>query len=92
MKLIKLFILTIFMISSMMPSYAASATNSSTQVLDKNIVYKKFDVETSDGFILKAYLSYPKTRLNRYPVVILLHSLGDNYNSFSKFERRHVTR
>jgi len=88
MKLIKSVILFIFMFFVAMPSYSASAVNSATPTLDKNIVYKKFDVETDDGFILKAYLSYPKTRLHKYPVVILLHSLGDNYTSFSHFEKR----
>ncbi len=87
MKLIKSFILTILFLLVLVPS-SANAAATTAEPLDKNIVYKKFDVETKDGFILKAYLSYPKTRLNRYPVIILLHSLGDNYSSFRNFEKK----
>jgi len=49
-------------------THAAFAASSYTK--------REYDVETKDGFLIKAYLTYPKTKLKTYPTIVILHSLG----------------
>lgn len=39
---------------------------------------KEFTVETIDGHLIHAYLTYPKTKMKGYPTIVMLHSLGSN--------------
>lgn len=87
MKLIKSFILIILCLFAITPVFAANASKKSAKPFNP-VVHKTYDVETKDGFVIKAYVSYPKTRMNKYPVVILLHSLGENYTSFAGLENK----
>lgn len=43
------------------------------------VIKKEIELETKDAHILKAELTYPKTKEAKLPTVVLLHSLG--YNS-----------
>ena len=69
MKRIILFILTLFLILINTEAQAA-----------QNITRKEIKAVASDGFNIKATLSYPKnSKQKEYSTVVLLHSLG--YNS-----------
>lgn len=90
MKLIKSFIFIILLAFLVQPALVGYTAQTTASKKDPYVFRTSFDVETKDkkGFVLKAYLSYPKTRMDRYPVVILLHSLGDSYMSFSGLEKK----
>lgn len=51
-----------------------------------NYTLRTYDVETSDGHLLKAYLSYPKTKHKTYPTILMLHSLGYPSNYWQPLE------
>lgn len=87
MKLIKSFILIILCLFITAPVFAASASKKSAKPYNP-IVHKVYDVESKDGFVIKAYVSYPKTRMDKYPVVVLIHSLGGYYGLYSGLERK----
>ncbi|MGN1125501.1 MAG: alpha/beta hydrolase [Candidatus Gastranaerophilaceae bacterium] len=55
------------------------ATFAGTTKPKKTYTEREYTVKTSDGHLLHAYLSYPKTKLKGYPTIVMLHSLG--YNS-----------
>jgi len=42
----------------------------------------EIEYETRDNFIITATLTYPKVKAKLYPVVVLLHSIGANGNSW----------
>src|SRR5574344_1613158 len=87
MNKIKSFILIILfmLIFATMSDVAAAKT---AKKPPSTVTKRVYDVETKDGFVLKAYLSYPKTQLDSYPVVILLHSLGYNYSYYESFAKK----
>ena len=39
---------------------------------------KEFTVETNDGHLIHAYLTFPKTKMKGYPTIVMLHSLGSS--------------
>lgn len=86
MKLIKSFILIILCLFVALPVMSAPTKKKAKPY--NPVVHKVYDVETQDGFVIKAYVSYPKTRMNKYPVVVLLHSLGGYYGLYSGLERK----
>lgn len=87
MERFKYFIITILFIVLAIPAIAADKATAKKKTPAVTIK-RQYDVETNDGFILKAYLSYPKTRLDKYPVVVLLHSLGDTFSFYNSFAEK----
>lgn len=87
MEKFKYFIITILFVVLAIPAIAADKATTSKKA-PAVVIKREYDVETKDDFVLKAYVSYPKTRLDKYPVVILLHSLGDNYSFYQPFAER----
>ena len=69
-KLILLLIVCIFMTSA---TYAAVSTGVSKKPTSSTV---SIEMETKDGFLLTAKLSYPSVQQKKYPLVVLLHSIG----------------
>lgn len=76
MKKFIIAILTIMFVFSAQTVFAAQAKATKTK---KAYTEREFSVQTRDGHLIRSYLSYPKTKMNGYPTIIMLHALG--YNS-----------
>lgn len=53
-----------------------AATTKPTAKSKKTYTEREYTVNTKDGHLIHAYLSYPKTKQKGYPTIIMLHSLG----------------
>ena len=57
-------------------------TTKQTKKTTKNKTIK-IEYETQDKFLISANLVYPKTKEKIYPLVVLLHSIGENSNQWA---------
>lgn len=79
-KLIILIITVILMGLPFFQTIADANTNTNTKAKTKTKKNKvvKIEYETQDKFLISAKLVYPKTKEKIYPLVVLLHSIGEN--------------
>ena len=92
----KIIVFVLVFVCSFLVSFKAFAVSESTAGSRQNTLSKppyvlptpkpyserSFKVEASDGQLIYAVLSYPKTKLKKYPTVILLNSIGRTNNSW----------
>lgn len=77
-KLIILIITVILMGLPFFQTIADANTNTKAKTKTKKNKVVKIEYETQDKFLISAKLVYPKTKEKIYPLVVLLHSIGEN--------------
>jgi len=48
-------------------------------ILNINIFASEMSIKTEDGFVLKGWLTFPKTTKKSYPIVVLAHEFGSSH-------------
>lgn len=79
----KIIIFAIAIVLTCLPfiqTIADANTNTNKKVTKNKTI--KIEYETQDKFLISANLVYPKTKEKLYPLVILLHSIGENSNQW----------
>ncbi len=50
-------------------------------------ISKELSIKSKDGFVLKAWIEYPKVKKDKYPLAIIAHQFGSNHTKWVEFAK-----